>query len=116
MLYIDYENAKKGYSECLGKYNKLIEEKENILVENKPNDNIDERIREFFKIILARDKQVNDLEKKLLESTALEDQVYVCKFIKGMKATQISRKLFYSDAQIYRVIDKIEKAIGITSH
>ena len=51
------------------------------------------------------------VEKDLRKSKDIRDRIYVCRIIDRMRVRKIRKVVFYSEAQIYRILDSIYKEI-----
>lgn len=138
MVYIEYERLKKQYEFMQGICDQILREKERYFTKTQPNairydrlnvkggkkDNsfdeylddcdrhkIDQRLDEAIKTLKARAELVAIKEEQLRKSKELEDIVYTMKFIDSAKTKTIAMALGYSESQVYRIIEKIQKKL-----
>ena len=136
MVYPEYEQYKSKYLEIQSKYNEILLEKENLFTKTQPNaitydkdkvqscnfsnsfddyviekekKRIDERLKEAKHIVDERLYLLRIKEIDLRQSRDKYDRVYVYKYIDGFKIYQIAKVLNYSQSQVYRMIERIEK-------
>ena len=74
----------------------------------KQERNIEERLFEVKWILAERKELLAEKERELRASQAIEDKVYVMRFIEHRRITKIERALHYSRAQIFRIISQIK--------
>ena len=138
-VYIDYEIYKCKYLEIQAKYNEILTEKENLFTKTQPNairydklqieggklvgngfdeyliakeeDKIDERLTEARQLLEDRERLLKLKEKELRASKDKLDQIYCMRFVDNKRPYAIARALNYSESQIYRILDKIQKDI-----
>lgn len=136
-VYIDYEIYKCKYLEIQSKYNEILTEKENLFAKTQPNairydklqieggklvgngfdeyliakeeDKIDERLTEARQLLEDRERLLKLKEKELRASKDKLDQIYLMRFVDNKRPYAIARSLNYSESQIYRILDKIQK-------
>lgn len=138
MVYLEYEEYKRKYHEIQKQYDRILLENEELFqrtqiqgidyerekvnggkgsnvmelyIAEKDFRKIDERLAEV-KILLDGRKRLLDLKREeLRESKELVDKVYRMKYLDHMKVREISDKLCYSKAQLYRIVEKIDEEI-----
>lgn len=138
-VYIDYEIYKCKYLEIQAKYNEILTEKENLFTKTQPNairydklqikggklrgngfdeyliakekEHIDERLSEARQLLEDRERLLKLKEKELRASKDKLDLIYVMRFLELKRPYTIARSLNYSESQIYRILDKIQKEI-----
>lgn len=138
-VFIDYEIYKRKYLEIQEKYNAILIEKESLFTKTQPNAirydkeqvkggklgcngfdayliakeqaKIDERLIEARQLLEDREKLLLLKERDLRASKDIKDIVYRMKYLDGIKPNVISRCLNYSESQIYRFLDKIQREI-----
>ncbi len=137
-VYIDYETYKCKYLEIQKKYNAILSEKENLFTKTQPNaitydkvqvkggklmngfdeyliakekEQIDERLAEARQLLEDRERLLKLKEKELRASKDKLDLVYCMRFVDNKRPYAIARCLNYSESQIYRILDKIQKEI-----
>ena len=137
-VFIDYEIYKCKYNEIQIKYNEILTEKENLFTRTQPNairydklqvqggtlDNgfdeyliakekaqIDERLTEARQLLEDRERLLKLKEKELRASKDNLDLVYCMKYVDNKRPYAIARAMNYSESQIYRILDKIQKDI-----
>lgn len=137
-VYIDYETYKRKYLEIQSKYNEILSEKESLFTRTQPNairydkvqvqggtydngfdeymiakehDKIDERLMEAKQLLEDRERLLLLKEKELRASKDKLDQIYLMRYVDNKRPYAIARALNYSESQIYRILDKIQKDI-----
>lgn len=137
-VFIDYEIYKCKYLEIQSKYNEILTEKENLFTKTQPNairydkehvqggtygngfdeyliakehDKIDERLIEARQLLEDRERLLKLKEKELRESKDKMDLIYCMRYVDNKRPYAIARSLNYSESQIYRILDKIQKEI-----
>jgi len=138
-VYIDYEIYKCKYLEIQIQYNEILTEKENLFTKTQPNairydkvqvqggtygngfdeyliakekEQIDERLAEARQLLEDREKLLELKEKELRASKDKLDLIYCMRYVDNKRPYAIARSLNYSESQIYRILDKIQKEIG----
>ena len=136
MVFIEYENLKAKYVSIQQICDQILQEKEKYFVRTQPDairydklnvaggekknhfdeylqncesKRIDERLNEAVNILHARAELLKIKEQELRESKDIYDIVYTMKNLDNIKIHTIARALNYSESQIYRIIDKIQK-------
>ena len=138
-VFIDYEIYKRKYIEIQVKYNEILTEKENLFTRTQPNAirydklqvqggtnfgngfdeymiakenaKIDERLIEARQLLEDRERLLKLKEKELRSSKDKLDLIYCMRFVDNKRPYTIARALNYSESQIYRILDKIQKGI-----
>lgn len=137
-VYKDYEIYKKLYYSMQNTYNKLLLEKERLFTKTLPDairydsesveggksenefdeymsaledSKIDQRIQEAKQLLFERERLLLIKEKELRQSKDKYDVVYRMRFIDEIKPASIALALSYSESQIYRILDKIQKEL-----
>ena len=137
-VFIDYETYKCKYLEIQVKYNEILTEKENLFTKTQPNairydkvqvqggkygngfdeyliakekKKIDERLAEARQLLEDRERLLKLKEKELRASKDKLDLIYLMRFVDNKRPYAIARSLNYSESQIYRILDKIQKEI-----
>ena len=137
-VFIDYETYKCKYLEIQVKYNEILTEKENLFTKTQPNairydkvqvqggkygngfdeyliakekKKIDERLAEARQLLEDRERLLKLKEKELRASKDKLDLIYCMRFVDNKRPYAIARSLNYSESQIYRILDKIQKEI-----
>lgn len=137
-MFIEYEICKRSYEAQKQVYDGLLQEKENLFAMTQPSavrfdkinvvsgnpvnpiekyiilkekTKIDERIKEAKEILDCRKEYLEMVEKDLRKSKDIRDRIYVCRIIDRMRVRKIRKVVFYSEAQIYRILDSIYKEI-----
>jgi DNA-directed RNA polymerase specialized sigma subunit len=137
-VYIDYEIYKCKYLEIQIQYNEILTEKENLFTKTQPNairydkvqvqggtygngfdeyliakekEQIDERLAEARQLLEDREKLLELKEKELRASKDKLDLIYCMRYVDNKRPYAIARCLNYSESQIYRILDKIQKEI-----
>lgn len=136
MVYPEYESLKASYERMQSVCDGILKEKEKYFTKTQPNairydkvavtggvqsngfdeyldeckeHKIDERLDEAIKILQARAELLRLKELDLRASKDINDIVYVMKFLDHAKPSTIAMALSYSESQIYRIIEKIQK-------
>lgn len=137
-VYKDYEIYKKLYYSMQSTYNKLLLEKERLFTKTLPDairydsesvaggksenefdeylsaledSKIDQRIQEAKQLLFERERLLLIKEKELRQSKDKYDVVYRMKYLDEIKPASIALALSYSESQIYRILDKIQKEL-----
>ena len=137
-VFIDYETYKCKYLEIQVTYNRILTEKENLFTKTQPNairydkvqvqggkygngfdeyliakekKKIDERLAEARQLLEDRERLLKLKEKELRASKDKLDLIYCMRFVDNKRPYAIARALNYSESQIYRILDKIQKEI-----
>jgi DNA-directed RNA polymerase specialized sigma subunit len=137
-VYIDYEIYKCKYLEIQIQYNEILTEKENLFTKTQPNairydkvqvqggtygngfdeyliakekEQIDERLAEARQLLEDRERLLKLKEKELRASKDKLDLIYCMRYVDNKRPYAIARCLNYSESQIYRILDKIQKEI-----
>jgi hypothetical protein len=137
-VYKDYEIYKKLYYSMQNTYNKLLLEKERLFTKTLPDairydfesvaggksenefdeymsaledSKIDQRIQEAKQLLFERERLLLIKEKELRQSKDKYDVVYRMKYLDEIKPASIALALSYSESQIYRILDKIQKEL-----
>lgn len=140
MVFPEYEEYKRQYFETQRIFNSILMEQEELFTRTQPNairydtdhiqtspsnsqfDNylaqkekrrIDERLKEAKTLLEEREYILQKKEDELRQSMDIKDIIYLYKFVDGMHADKIAKKLNYSVSQIYRYIQIIEEYIRI---
>lgn len=138
MVFIEYEKLKKQFVYMQGICDQILREKEKYFTKILPNairydkvsveggkrDNgfddyledcqrakIDERLNEAIVILQARAELLRIKEDELRASKDILDIIYAMHYLDGAKVTTIAKALSYSESQVYRLLQKIEKRI-----
>lgn len=138
MVYLEYEKFKKKYIEIQNKYNDILTEKENLFTRTQPNairydklqvqggvygngfdeyliekeqEKIDERLSEVRQLLEDRERLLKLKENELRASKDRYDIIYCMRYMDNKRPYVIARSLDYSESQIYRILDKIQKNI-----
>ena len=136
MVYPEFENLKESYERMQSVCDSILREKEKYFTKTQPNavrydrvgvaggvhsngfdeyldeckeHKIDERLNEAISILQARAELMRLKELDLRASKDINDIVYVMKFLDNAKPSTIAMALSYSESQIYRIIEKIQK-------
>lgn len=137
-VYIDYDIYKCKYLEIQIQYNEILTEKENLFTRTQPNairydkvqvqggtygngfdeyliakekEQIDERLSEARQLLEDRERLLKLKEKELRASKDKLDLIYCMRYVDNKRPYAIARCLNYSESQIYRILDKIQKEI-----
>lgn len=77
----------------------------------KEKHNLDQRLLEANKMVEARLSCLKAKEAELRQSKALYDRIYVLRYLEHVRVFLIARKLNYSESQIYRILNKMDKKL-----
>lgn len=136
MVYKDYEFYLWKYHQTQMIYNDILSEKEELFQKTQihaitydkekvnggvGNDaleeymmkveekKIDARLFEVRKILDERKRLLDEIETDLRASTHLYDKVYRMRYLDNLSPYVIGKKLNYSKAQIYRILQKMKR-------
>lgn len=139
MVYMDYVMIKRQYMESLERVNAILNEMEEMFnrtqakairydldkvkTNNTPNvieqyiiakeqSHVEERFEEAKKLLRERQYLLFVKERELRNSRDKNDVVYVLRYLDRMRIKKISKTIHYSEAQIYRILDRIKKNIN----
>lgn len=139
MLYMVYERFKADFLEAQEVYKQILDKKDELFNMTQPKStrydkervsggenvnsfekymilkertNIDQNLEEAKTLVEQRKFLLTQKEQELRESKEIFNKIYVLKYLDGMKVTQISRKIHYSEAQIYRILNSIKNSIN----
>ena len=138
-VFTEYDIFKQKYIEIQSKYNEILTEKENLFTRTQPNaikydklqieggklrengfdeyliakeeDKIDERLAEARQLLEDRGRLLKLKENELRASKNKLDLIYCLRYVDNKRPYAIARCLNYSESQIYRILDKIQKEI-----
>ena len=105
MLYIQTEEARRGYMNACRTYGDLIGERERL--NGKQAERLDERIIEARFIMNERKNLYESLLEQLRRSNDVCDKVYRYRYIDRLKVFRVAMNVGYSEAQVYRILKKI---------
>lgn len=134
-VYLDYEKFKRKYHDAQNKLNAILEEKEELFSKTQPKSakwdkisfssnshnsfdeyliakdikRIEERLYEVKTILEDREKLLNIKEHELRSSKNHVDIIYRMRFLDEFNITKISTHIHYSESQIYRILQNINK-------
>ena len=136
MFYLEYEIAKLKYLDAQKAYDDILTEKERMFSKTQPKGTaydkelvssghsessfdeyliekerkqIDDKLYEMKELIEERAYLLKVKERQLRESKALFDRIYCLKYLDNLKVVQIAFKVSYSESQVYRKLEVIEK-------
>ena len=136
--YIDFERFKAKYAAAQEHFAEILLEKERLFTKTLPNaitydkdlvdhsvdgnpleryvlsleeENIDSKLAKYRQFFADWDILMEHKERELRNSKALIDRIYVCRYLDGYGIRRISRELHFSQSQVYRKIQKIEKEL-----
>ena len=140
MLYIEYHEYKTKYYKAQEKYDEVLSEKEHLFAKTQPKatqydkevvsggspsnsfdeyviakekKQIDERLEEAKSILEDRERLLKLKEIELRQSKDWHDKVYVYKYLDNLSANEIKYKMHYCRSNIYEILKKIKKNIGL---
>ena len=138
MVYLEYERLKKKYLKAQVIYDQILSEKEVLFIRTQPKGldaekekvkgtpqgnvfddylilkeakKIDSRLEEAKRLMDERSELLETKEEELRHSKHIYDQIYTLRHIDRKKVWQISRRVNYSEAQVYRIMRKINREI-----
>lgn len=134
--YVLYEKARRSYQRMIMIRNNIAARKEELFSKTQPRSvrtdspkvsggsgvnatekyveildaqQLDAQLKEADHLLRQREEYLLiPLQEELEKSWRLKDQIFFCKYIKGMKAEWISKKLGYSVSNIYRYLKEIQ--------
>lgn len=140
MLYIEYHEYRNKYYAAQVKYDEVLSEKEHLFAKTQPKatqydkevvsggspsnsfdeyviakekKQIDERLEEAKSILEDRERLLKLKEIELRQSKDWHDKVYVYKYLDNLSANEIKYKMHYCRSNIYEILKKIRKNIGL---
>ena len=140
MVYVIYEEYKQKYADAQSIYAELLRTKEELFNRTQPlaisydSEHVSggNPANKFDAYLIAKDKmhldaklaEAKDLmesrlhlmklkEQELRASKDLHDQIYVMRYLDHIRVFIISRKVRYSESQVYRILEKIEKRVNL---
>ncbi len=141
--YLDYERCKMRFYESQRSYESILQEKELLFERTQPKgvnaekdkvqtsmsndlfDNyliekerklIDERLEEARGIMDERSSLLEVKESELKKSPDPLDKIYVCRYLERRKVREISKRVIYSEPQVYRILKRIRLSIEDMKH
>jgi DNA-directed RNA polymerase specialized sigma subunit len=138
MLFIEYERCKDIYIELQAKYEAVMLEKERPFTRVMPNainydkediqtsissnmldeyilalerNKVDERLESIKSMLDDRQRLLSMKEQALRKSPDKYDRLYVFRYLDGMGVKQITRRMYLSKTQVYRLLDDIRRKI-----
>lgn len=139
ILYLEYERCKNIYIDLQTKYEAVMLEKERLFTKVMPNainydkedvqtsitsnmleeyvmelekHKVDERLQNIKSMLEDRERLLNMKEEELRKSHDKYDRVYVLKYLDGMRVYQITKRMYLSKTQVYRILTEICKKLG----
>ena len=138
MLFVEYERCKDIYIELQAKYEAVMLEKERLFTRVMPNainydkediqtsissnmldeyilalerNKVDERLESIKSMLDDRQRLLTMKEQALRKSPDKYDRLYVLRYLDGMGVKQITRRMYLSKTQVYRLLDDIRRKI-----
>ena len=138
MLFLDYEEYKDKYLETQRKYDEILSEKEELFARTQPNavrfdaervaggkkegtfetylvdkerKRIDERLSEVKSLLEDRERLLALKLDELNASNEIMDKIYRLKHVEKIRVYKIAKMLNYSESQVYRILEQIDKVI-----
>ena len=135
-VYIEYSKYEKRYNQAMFNYNDLLQRKEDLLAMaqphsqkfdqervsggNRPNlfdeylikkekENLDELLKESKSILEDRKMLLDMKREELKHSKSPYDRIYWYRYIEKYKVRRVAMAVGYSEAQVYRILNKIEE-------
>ena len=140
MLYIEYHEYRDKYIVAQRKYDEVLSEKEHLFARTQPKatqydkevvsggspsnsfdeyliakekKQIDERLEEAKSILEDREKLLKLKKEELRLSSNPYDKIYYYKFVENQSPYKMKWQVGYEVAQIYRILEKIEKKLNM---
>ena len=136
-VYVVYEDFKNKYFESQNKYDEILREKEylfsktqpkaartdKIIISTSPTNvfdeylvvkekkKIDQRLEEIKTIVEDRSKLLKLKEIELRHSKNIWDRIYTMRYLDNLNIYKISFVLNYSQSQVYRKLERIDRSI-----
>ena len=138
MVYLDYEVFKIRYYDTQRKYNEILSEKEELFTRTQPNairydtdkvsggggtnlfdeyliakeeKQIEQRLAECESLLIKRKKLLEAKEYELRVSKDTIDKIYTRRYLDKMRVNRIASMIGYSESQVYRILQIIEKSL-----
>lgn len=138
MIYLQYHLCLEKYNDTKKILGELLDEKEELFAITQPKGidttkeavsggksanafeaymirkeetKIEERIREIEEILAAREMLLKDAEMRLKQSLFIEDRIYKMRYLDRTRVFKIARKLNYSESNVYKILDKIDRTL-----
>lgn len=136
MVFIEYEINRRRYVEAIRNLQSLLDRKEDLFMRTQPKsvrydtdrvqngnlanaienyviqrEKLDKDIEEAKAILADRKEFLSVLETDLRRSNEIEDRIYTMRYIDRCRIRRIKRTVNYSEAQIYRILDRIKNEI-----
>ena len=120
MVYLDYEinyrrcqRAERAYMELLTRKGEIVSSNVNYKAQLE-EENIEERLSVAKEIMSECEIQLEETEQALKNSCEIMDRIYYYKHLQGRKTEWIAQKVNYSAPYLYKLLQKMEKAISET--
>ena len=136
MLYEEYEELRTQYKTAQENYAELLEEKESLFLRTQPSavaydkdsvsigspkdvfadyvgqiECVDARLKIAEGILNNRHTLLKHKEEELRKSKDIYNVIYVYRYIDGVKAKHIVKRVPYSRSQVYNILNKIKMDI-----
>lgn len=138
MIYLDYERYKFKYHEAQMAYDKVLTEREALFQMTQPKgidterdkvqtsatnslfadylvrkeqSLIDERLTEAEALMNDRESLLERKGEELRGSKEPCDRIYLMRYVERRKIREISKRVMYSEAQVYRILGQIRHNI-----
>lgn len=76
-------------------------------------EEIDKELDDLYKEKEILERYLKKMEESLRSMKGIKEKVFVARFIDGLSAKQISRKMAYSKTSIYRILSEIYQIIQV---
>lgn len=137
MVYKEFMKIKRQYDSMQSICDSILREKEALFTKTQPNAirvdkmhvsggklengfdkymvecekrQIDQRLNEAISILRARGELLSLKEQELRKSKELDDIIFVMKILDQAKVSTIAMALGYSESQVYRILEKIQRS------
>ena len=76
-------------------------------------EDINKELDDLYKEKEILERYLKKMEESLRSMKGIKEKIFVAKFIDGLSAKQISRKMAYSKTSIYRILSEIYQIIQV---
>lgn len=136
MVYLEYEECKQKYLDAQEIFSEILQTKEELFAQTQPlavsydSEHVDggNPANRFDSYLITKDRLQLDAkleeakalmeerlhlmhlkEQELRSSKDVHDRIYVMRYLDHIRVFIISRRVRYSESQVYRILEKIEK-------
>ena len=134
-MYLDHVRVERKYRAALRTYEEICDEKQVLFQRTQPgaidygkervggspedpleqyiqaleDKQIDKRLEAAKQIVEDRRAELDAIRNELYESNSLNDKIYRMRKIENLPVPGIARRVYMSESQVYRILEKIEK-------